>query len=189
MRGEDTAKLKPAQLFLYIVHMDVFNNVFPLFVIVVADAVENESGGGNAERYAQAGHIFTVGNGLVQILPVHYVENGVPEAANHKNGAVGNKAEATTAFIIELYVLDFFIMYSHNIAAGGIGHGGTPDGGHLANIVFFYKNAVVPDIGYPSAYPAVAGGLKGDGQPGEVGFYRTVVFLYHNKIGGLREGQ
>src|SRR6266700_6458959 len=145
MRGEDTAKLKTAQLFLYIVHTDVFNDVSPFFVFGVADAVEDKPPGGNAERNAQGGHVFAVGNGLVQVFPIHHVEHSIPEAPDHKNGAIGNKAKAAAAPFVELYALDFLIMHAHDIAAGGIGLQSAPDGRHLAHIIFFYKKAVVPD--------------------------------------------
>lgn len=188
MRGEDTAKLKTAQLFLYVRHADILDRVFPALVFIVLDAVEDKASRRYAQRNAQAGHILTVGNGLVQVLAVDHVQHGIAYPANHKNGTVSNEAESP-AFFVEFYPFDLFMIHAYDIAARGIGHQGAPDGRNLPYVELFYKNAVVPDIGYPPVDPGKAFGLQRNGQAGKKRFNRTVVFFDHDEIRGLGEGR
>lgn len=188
MHGEDTAKLKTAQLFLYIVHTDILDRVFPALVFIVLDAVEDKPPCRHAQRNTQAGHILTIGNGFMEVLAVYHIEHGIAYPSNHKNGTVSNEAEAP-AFFVEFYPFDLFIMHPNDIAARGIGHKRTPDGGHLPHIELLYKNAVVPDSSYPSIDPGIALGLQRNGKAGEKGFSSSAIVLFHHdEIAGLGEG-
>src|SRR6185312_11071221 len=113
MRGEDTAKLKTAQLFLYVRHADVLDRIFPALVLMVLDAVEHKTAGGHAERDAEAGHVFAVGNGFVEVLAVDDIQQSIAEAADHKDSPVGNIAE-TAAFFVKGYFFYFLVVDAHD---------------------------------------------------------------------------
>ena len=168
--------------------MDILDRIFPALVLVVLDAVEDKTGGGHAERDTQAGHILAVGDGLVEVLAVDDIQEGIADTADHEKGAVGDKAEGLALFF-DGNLFYFLIMNAHDIAARGVEHGGAPDGAYPPYVVLLYKNAVMANIGYPSLHPAVRHGLEADGETGKERFNRSVAFFYHDEVGGLRKGR
>jgi hypothetical protein len=123
-------KLKTAQLFLYIAHVHIFNDVFPVVVLMIGDAVQDETGAGNTEGDAQASRILIGGKRFMQVRTIDHVEKGIAHAANHKNGPVGDERERP-AFCIECYLFNLFVMHAHDIGAGSVQRGNSPDGWHL----------------------------------------------------------